>query len=161
MTFRLITDGWRRFLTVLLAAAIPACGSAMAQGAGPVAVIPTEVIYPGQTLDATMLREVAVTNPNLRSDYIHTISEVDGMVSTRTLLPGRVIPVSAVREPYAVERGKAVRLVYRDGALTISAPGMPLQNAVIGDFIRVRNIDSGITVAGTVTAPGEVEVAAR
>lgn len=156
MMFRLTTG-----LAAIAAVALSLCGSAFAQGAVPMAVIPTEVIYPGQTLDAAILREVEVTNPNLRSDYVHKIDEVDGMVTTRTLLPGRVIPVSSVREAYAVERGKTVRLVYRDGALTISAPGMPLQNAAVGDSIRVRNVDSGITVSGTVTGDGEVEVAAR
>lgn len=161
MMFRLITTARRRSLAVLLAAAFAMCGGAFAQGAGPVAVIPTEIVYPGQTIDAATLREVEVTNPNLRSDYVRTIGEAAGMVSTRTLLPGRVIPVSSLRQPYAVERGKTVRLVYRDGSLTISTPGMSLQNAAVGDFIRVRNIDSGVTVSGTVTQDGEVEVAAR
>jgi flagella basal body P-ring formation protein FlgA len=30
--------------------------------------------------------------------------------------------------------------------LTITAAGTPLENAAIGDFIRVRNIESGLIV---------------
>ena len=54
-----------------------------------------------------------------------------------------------------------MRLVYTDGGLTITAPGMPLQNAAVGDLIRVRNIESGITVTGTVAADDTVQVAGQ
>jgi flagella basal body P-ring formation protein FlgA len=143
-----------------LAAGPAEAGKAVAANE-PTAVVPLSVIYPGQTLDASLLTEVDVTNPNVRNDYVHKVADLAGMVAIRTLIPGHVIPVSSVREPYAVERGKPVRLVYKDGALTISATGMPLQNAAIGEFIRVRNIESGVTVSGTVAANGTVEVAAR
>jgi len=42
--------------------------------------------------------------------------------------------------------------------MIISASGTPLQDAAIGDLIKVRNIDSGITVSGTVMADGTVRV---
>ncbi len=163
MTFGLIIEGLRRALprTLLVAGLSLVPVLAARAGDAPVAVVPTVVIYPGQFIDTSKLSEVDVTNPNVRSDYVHDISQLEGMVATRTLLPGRVIPSSSFRLPYAVERGKQVRLVYSDGDLTITAPGMPLQNAAVGDLIRVRNIESGITVSGTVAADDTVQVAGR
>lgn len=163
MMFGLTIKRLRRLAPLaLLAAGLSLTPAGAAQSAGvPSAVVPTVVIYPGQLLDPSQLKEVDVTNPNVRSDYVHRISELDGMVATRTLLPGRVIPSSSVRLPYAVERGKQVRLVYTDGSLTITAPGMPLQNAAVGDLIRVRNMESGITVTGTVAGDDTVQVAGR
>jgi flagella basal body P-ring formation protein FlgA len=45
--------------------------------------------------------------------------------------------------------------------LTITAAGTPLENAAIGDFIRVRNIESGLIVSGTVMDNGSIRVAAK
>ncbi|TPW26890.1 flagellar basal body P-ring formation chaperone FlgA [Pararhizobium mangrovi] len=134
---------------------------ASAFAGAPTAVVPQSVIYPGQEIATHALKEVTVTNPNIRDDYVHTAAELQGKVATRTLLPGRVIPAASVREPYAVKRGSKVRIVFATDGLTISAPGMPLANATVGDFIRVRNVDTGVTVSGTVTADDTVEVAAR
>lgn len=129
-----------------------------AAAAEPVAVVPLEVIYPGQEINLALLEEVPVTNPNVRSDYISSMTELENSVARRTLLPGRVIPISAVREAYAVERGTSVKLVFAKDGLVITAAGTPLENAAIGDFIKVRNVESGVTVVGTVMADGSVQV---
>jgi flagella basal body P-ring formation protein FlgA len=128
----------------------PACGTA---------VVPERTIYPGEELLADMVREVDVTNPNLRAGYAEITSEVLGKVTTRTLLPGRTIPVAALRDSWAVERGKTVQLIFSGNGLTITAAGTPLENAAIGDFIRVRNIESGLIVSGTVMDNGSIRVA--
>ncbi|MGN6550217.1 MAG: flagellar basal body P-ring formation chaperone FlgA [Pararhizobium sp.] len=159
MTFVLGQRARAAMLPLVGALGLLAAGAAQAQE--PVAVVPTVIIYPGQPLNPSDLQEVEVTNPNIRSDYVHAIADLRGMVATRTLLPGRVVPKGAVRKPYAVEQGQKVRLVYSDGGLTITAPGMPLENAAVGDLIKVRNIDSGVTISGTVMKDGTVEVAAQ
>ncbi len=72
------------------------------------AVVPTTIIYPGETIDGGQLQEVEVTNPNLAGDYAKSIDEVDGMISKRTLLPGRDdFGLGALREPYTVTRGSS------------------------------------------------------
>ncbi len=102
-----------------------------------------------------------VTNPNVVEGFAGKISDVVGKVSKRTLLPGRVIMTSALREAYAVERGTTVQMVVSVGTLKISAKGSPLQDAAVGDLIQLRNIDSGVIVAGTVMSDGTVEVVTK
>ena len=143
------------------AVALVLTGAAAVHAGGPVAIVPNEVIYPGQEIDVALLREVAVTNPNIRPDYVSSIADLHGAVARRTLLPGRVIPIAAIRESYAVERGTPVRLVFSNGGLVITASGSPLESAAIGDFIKVRNTESGLTVSGTVMADGSVQVIAQ
>ena len=149
----------------LLRAAIAAVGLAcatIAVHAGPrTAVVPERTIYPGEELIADLVREVVVTNPNLRAGYAAVTDEVLGKITTRTLLPGRTIPVGALRDAWAVQRGSTVSLVFSGGGLTITAVGTPLENAAIGDFIRVRNIETGVTISGTVMDNGTVRVAAK
>ncbi|THK38038.1 flagellar basal body P-ring formation protein FlgA [Ensifer sp. MPMI2T] len=127
----------------------------------PTAVIPKQTIYPGETLDESLVEVVDVTNPNLTDGYVRSIEEIEGKVTKRTLLPGRVILASALRDQYAVERGSTVRLVFNNGGLTITAAGSPLQDAAVGELIRARNIDSGVIVSGTVMADGTIHVVAK
>jgi len=160
MTFRpnLPLQGLVRAAIVLLGLL---CAMPMAQAGRGTAVVPERTIYPGEELAAELLREVEVTNPNLRGGYAEVTSEVVGKVTTRTLLPGRTIPVAALRDSWAVVRGKPVQLIFSGTGLTITATGTPLQNAAIGDFIRVRNIESGVIISGTVMQNGSVQVAAK
>ena len=125
------------------------------------AVVPTETIYPGDIISSGQLEEVDVTNPNLTGDYAKRIREVTGLVSKRTLLPGRTISVSALRQPYAVTRGSNVRLVMSMGTMTITAAGTPLDDGAVGDSVRARNMDSGIIVNGTVLENGTIRVVAK
>lgn len=125
------------------------------------AVVPTATIYPGETISAGQLQEVEVTNPNLSGDYAKSIDEVRGMISKRTLLPGRTINVSALREAYTVTRGSQIRLVFNLGPMTISAAGSPLEDGSTGQVIRARNMDSGVIISGTVLADGTIHVAAK
>ena len=142
-----------RLAFVLGAFGLPASGLA-----SEVALVPERTIYPGETITGAMVRSVGVTNPNLAGGYASDVTEVDGMITTRTLLPGRTIPVAALREAWAVERGSPVTLVFADQGLVITAPGTPLQNAAVGEMIRVRNVDSGVVVSGTVMQDGTVRV---
>ena len=125
------------------------------------AVVPKRIIYPGEEIDASQLEEVEVTNPNIVKGFAETVADVSGMVSKRTLLPGRVILVSALREPFAVSRGTTVQLVFDGGAIVLRAAGTPLQDAAVGELIKVRNKDSGVIVSGTVMADGTVHVVAK
>ncbi len=43
----------------------------------------------------------------------------------------------------------------------ITAAGSPLQDAAVGELIRVRNIDTGVIVSGTVMADGTIHVVAK
>ena len=160
MMFRRIKRIGRARLLPLGLALSCALGMPAMAGMG-TAVVPTQIIYPGEQISMTAVEEVDVTNPNLAGGYARTVGEVEGMVSTRTLLPGRTITLSSLRAPYAVRRGTAVRLSFNVGAMTISAAGTPLEDASVGDVIRVRNADSGITVSGTVMADGSVQVMAQ
>lgn len=125
------------------------------------AVVPTTIIYPGDPISSAQLQEVEVTNPNLAGDYAKSISQVEGMVSKRTLLPGRTISLSGLREPYTVTRGSTVRLVLTIGQMTISAAGTPLEDGATGQVVKARNMDSGVIVSGTVLADGTIHVRAK
>ena len=114
------------------------------------AVVPTQIIYPGEEIDAKRLQTVEVTNKNLAHGYAQDIAQVQGLITTRTLLPGRTIMVGALRQPYSVKRGDKILLVYDNGGLRITAAGTPLADGTTGALIQVRNTDTGVILSGTV-----------
>jgi flagella basal body P-ring formation protein FlgA len=84
--------------------------------------------------------------------------DVVGMMAVRTLLPGLSIPLAALSPPRLVRAGATVKMIYIDGGLTITATADALQDGVVGQTVKLRNEDSGITVSGRVRADGTVLV---
>lgn len=146
------------FLALLF---IAGAGSQVAIAQPLYAVVPTVTIFPGDLISAAQVTEVEVTNPNLAAGYTSDISQVVGKVAKRTLVAGRTIPGASLREPFTIERGKSIRIMFNVGGLTISASGSSLQDAMAGDSVRVRNVESGVIVTGTVRPDGNVEVAQK
>ncbi|MBB3608295.1 flagella basal body P-ring formation protein FlgA [Rhizobium sp. BK602] len=148
-------------LSVMFVSVAPAGATSTDEGSLGTAVVPTETIYPGDVISSGQLEEVEVTNPNLSGDYAKRLRDVTGLVSKRTLLPGRTISISALRQPYAVTRGQNARLVMSMGSMTITAAGTPLDDGAVGDSVRARNLDSGIIVSGTVLENGTIRVVSK
>lgn len=136
-------------------------GGPLAAGPLGYAVVPTQIIYPGEIIDTSKLDLVEVTNPDLAAGYAKDVSEVNGMISSRTLLPGRTITVAHLRYPFTVKRGSEVTLTYDSGGLKIIARGSPLQDGSTGDVVKVRNVDSGLIISGTVLEDGSIRVVAK
>jgi flagella basal body P-ring formation protein FlgA len=149
-----------------------ACGAAPALGqqagvptatqqADEVVLIPNRVIYPGETITLGALKEVTLIPGKKKPDAVLTrAEELDGRIAKRTLLPGHYITVNAIREPWVVEQGAPVEVIFAAGALTISAAAVTLEPGSTGDLVKVRNIDSGKIFSGTVMADGTIRVGA-
>ena len=119
---------------------------------------PRVVIYPGDVIHNDMLSDLPADNARGVGPFAETRSAVLGKMARRTLLPGAAIPLAAIDVPRLIVNGATVNLVYIDGDLSISAVGMALQDGAAGDFVRVRNDDSGVTVTGVVQPDGAVRV---
>jgi flagella basal body P-ring formation protein FlgA len=123
--------------------------------------VPNVTIYPGDTIGDAQLSERAFPAAAFTAAaVIDGRSQLVGKVARRTLLPGHAIPVNAVKELALVARNVPIRLVFAAGGLTITAFAAPLQDGSEGDVIRVRNVDSGAILYGTVQADGSVSVGA-
>ncbi|ACT56850.1 flagellar basal body P-ring formation chaperone FlgA [Candidatus Liberibacter asiaticus] len=125
------------------------------------AVVPSVVINAGEVLNESRLKEMQVTNSNIRGNYAHSIKDVVGLVTRRVLLPDHVIPLSVLHRPYVISRGAKVRIILTQGNMTISTAGIALSDASIGDVIAVKNIDTGVMVSGSVVDTGTVRVVVK
>ena len=147
----------RLFLNVAMVVFAAACA---ARSLAQEALIPTPkaVIYPGDII----LDEMLVDVPNVARDgsgpFVDSRSLIVGKAARLTLLPGHAIPFSGVSNRKLVSNGAEVKLVFSEGDLVIMTTGSALQDGSIGDIVRVRNDDSGVTVSGAVQPDGSVRV---
>jgi flagella basal body P-ring formation protein FlgA len=151
----------RRKITILrLAGGLAALAALAAPArAQDVAVVTRHVVYPGQEVQAGDLKVVPVMNHNRDLRTVATnIEQVDGKLTRQTLLPGHYIPLNAIRDAYTVEQGAAVRVLFTEGGLVITATAVTLEPGSAGDVIKVRNMDSGRVFSGTVMADGTIRV---
>lgn len=126
-----------------------------------VVLVPNRVIYPGETIMLSALKEITLKPGKVRPDAVATLpDELDGRVAKRTLLPGRYVPVAALREAWLVDRGSSVQVVFAAAGLMISAAAVTLEPGAAGDIVKVRNLDSGKIFTGVVMADGSIRVGA-
>lgn len=141
-----------------LLAALLATGAAAAQAQEnfPVARV---TIYPGDAITEQMLDERSgAVAPETQGFYMRTREGLIGKVARRTLLPGQPIPLIAVDNPRLVAVGAQVKIVYAEGGLHIVTYGIAQQAGGVGDVIRIRNQDSGLSISGRVQSDGSVRV---
>ena len=125
----------------------------------PSAPTPKSVIYPGDVIRDDMLAdrpEGGVRDGG--GPFVDDRALIVGKVARLTLLPGHAIPFAAVSNRKVVANGAEVKLIYAEGDLLIVTTGAALQDGSIGDVVRVRNSDSGVTVSGAVQPDGSVKV---
>ncbi len=82
-----------------------------------------------------------------------------GMLAIRALAPGAVIRqnmVSPFRGEVKVKRNQAVSMIIDGLGFSLSGLGLALQDGRAGEFIRVRNVDSGRIVTARVAFDGAV-----
>jgi len=144
---------------LLLPGLVLAAASAPAHAEDRTAPTPKQVIYPGDIIRDGMLVDTSLDDlPPSDGSAIQTRAELVGKVAKRTLLPGRPIVALAVANPKAVANGAEVKVVYRDGGLTIVTNALALEGGGVGDMIKVRNSDSGTTISGIIQPDGSVSV---
>ena len=105
-----------------------------------------------------MLADVPDAARDGSGPFVNSRSLIVGKVARLTLLPGHAIPFSGVSNRKLVSNGAEVKLVFSEGGLFIMTTGSALQDGSIGDIVRVRNDDSGVTVSGAVQPDGSVRV---
>ncbi|MCV0428750.1 MAG: flagellar basal body P-ring formation chaperone FlgA [Roseibium sp.] len=145
----------RSFLAVLLVT----ISVSNAGAAGMELPVPRQTIHPGDEISHQDLVERRFPRRTAQQFAVSTHrGQLVGMVARRTLLPGQPIPANAIEKQVLVRRGEPARLVFREQGLMIIMQVEALQNGGAGNFVRVRNIDSGLVVSGRVQEDGTIRV---
>ncbi len=102
------------------------------------------------------LRRMDVTN--LRERAVTSFDELTNRRARRNLMKGSIITSGDVEAIPDIDIGREVRIVYIDGALKVSVPGIAMQAGAAGDYIRIRNKTSGKVIMARVVDDAAVSV---
>lgn len=91
---------------------------------------------------------------------VTNINDLVGLETRVVLYEGRPVGRGDVGPAAVIERNQIVTLIYRRAGLSIAAEARSLGRAGVGETVRVINLSSRTTVAGTVAEDGAVLVGA-
>lgn len=141
----------RRLRLALLVAAGMGLPAAHAADAVRIVFVPRSVIYPGDVIaEAALMQRKFVRPAESPAVFGENRDDLVGKVARRTLMPGELVPNSAVREQNLVMQGRSYRLIYNSEFVSIVGVGVPLQSASAGEMVSVRNPDTGLIVKARV-----------
>ena len=80
-----------------------------------------------------------------------------GRLAKATLVPGRVITPLLVAIPPAVKRGQEAKIVYRNGAVSVTTGAVCRQDGIPGQIITAKSLASQRLVRVRVTGDGTLE----
>jgi flagella basal body P-ring formation protein FlgA len=121
-------------------------------------VVPKRSVAHGETLAAD---DLAVDRRDLAQvprGALRSVGEASGQVARVPLAAFAPIRRDQLANPAAVKRGDAVLLVATHGALRLSVPGEVLQDAAVGEQVRVVNRTTRKDLIGRVVDPSTVVV---
>lgn len=124
-------------------------------------------VQPSLTLWALVpvaARDIAVGEPISVVDAEVDLAKVVGLpvrqgVALTVIAAGRPVLESMVGTPFDASNGSSVELVYRRGNLMIAADGRLLEDAKLGDSVRVVNSSSRAVAQGVLVTSDRVEIA--
>ncbi|RLQ88824.1 flagellar basal body P-ring formation chaperone FlgA [Notoacmeibacter ruber] len=147
-----------RLLLLGAVASVPFAGVSVgdvpAAQAEPV-VVARRVIHPGEPVEATDLQTIN-TKSRVLSDapFVSDVSQIQGMVAQRTILPERLILLASLRRQSAISAGMLVPVTYKNGALSIRMDAVALTDAAEGEAVTLRNRDTGRQIEAVAQADG-------
>ncbi|MEO1291231.1 MAG: flagellar basal body P-ring formation chaperone FlgA [Pseudomonadota bacterium] len=118
-------------------------------------VVATRNIRPGEII---MTRDLALEPGLAQADMLNSVEAAVGLESRVSLYRGRPVRRSELTNPTLVRRNDIVQIVFRRGALALRSEGRALDAGGIGDRIRVMNLDSRVTVYGSVSGNNMIEM---
>lgn len=121
-------------------------------------VVSRRPLVRGETLDAADLALAEVDVSDLHRPYFTRIEDLVGMRSKRTVDSGEVLHAGLLDREKLVRRGSQVEILASGGGLQVRMRGKAMADGGRGDRVKVKNLNSGRVISGTVAGPGVIEV---
>ncbi len=119
--------------------------------------VPTHRIKSGTLLKAEDF-ELKTVNANLSHTFLVNLEDLVGKETRRFIRAGQPVHERAVRIPPDVRKNTFVQIIYQIPGISLSAKGRALEDARIGEAVKIQNIDSHKVVIGMVLANGTVKI---
>lgn len=121
-------------------------------------VVAAKPLAANRNLTKNDVRLQSMDIADLRQGYLDSPQKVVGQQLKYPLAVGRVIPARSLKLEKVVRRGEQIILVAQAGSMEVRMNGTALDDASVGDKVKVKNSSSERVVEGIVHAPGIVKV---
>lgn len=134
--------------------------SADAPKTGPVVAVLTRSLRRDTVITASDFEMRAISATASIAGFSNP-ADVIGQRLSKNLAEGRPIQARHLQKNYMIGQDMPVAIQFTGGGLSISTPGLSLENGELGDYIEVRNLSSGLVLKGRVAGPQKITVQAK
>lgn len=120
--------------------------------------VPVRRMSAGEIIAEADLQVIDLPHSQVAAFALLDDEAIIGMEVARVLAQGRPVMEQSVRPPLIIDRGDKVEIRYRNGPMSLSAPGKALSNASKDQELRVVNLISNQTVIALASEEGIVEI---
>ena len=113
---------------------------------------------PGSVVTAADLVWTSLRVGQARGEIVRAPQQAMGLAARHTLQSGQAIPLADLGRPVVIEKGTAVTLQLDSPGLQLSAQGVAMEPAGMGEVLPVLNPLSRMVVRAEVTGPGRARV---
>jgi flagella basal body P-ring formation protein FlgA len=121
-------------------------------------VVSRRPLVRGQSLQADDVALSEVDVSRLHKAYFTRVEDVVGLRSKRAVSAGSTLHAGLLQREKLVKRGAQVEIVAVGDGLQVRMQGKALADGGRGDRIKVKNLNSGRVITGTVAAAGMIRV---
>jgi flagella basal body P-ring formation protein FlgA len=120
--------------------------------------VPKRLISAGDIIAADDLEWQPVHLTRLSGNSLTDAEQLVGRMAKRPLKAGQILRQSDVAVSPVIRKNDLIRLVVKTGQMTLSVQGKALQDAALGQTVRVVNVNSNRQLTGTVIDAGTVAI---
>ena len=113
---------------------------------------------PGAVMTGADLTWATLRAGQARGEVVRAPAQAVGLAARHTLQPGQAIQLADLGRPIVIEKGQAVTMQLDSPGLQLSAQGVAMEPAGVGDVLPVLNPLSRMVVRAEVTGPGRARV---
>ncbi len=120
--------------------------------------VPRRRLMPGEVVAAGDLEWARLRAGQFRGDLVRTPAQAVGLALRHSVQPGQPIPVNDLGRPVVIAKGTTVLMSIDSPGIQLTAQGIAMEPAGLGERVQVLNPLSRVVVEAEVTGPGRARV---
>ena len=156
---RCMLPSWQLFINLAPGQATPTAGQRPAAAITQKVLVSKEILKRGTLLFPNMFTVVEQPPAGMEAQLIQDPAQIVNMELVRDLLPGTPLRTYDVKNAVMVKRGQEVLVTAGVGqGFLITVKAEALQDAAMGETIRLKNTESGRFMSAEVTGPATAKM---
>ena len=123
-------------------------------------VVLTKSLQAGEIIGANDIRLVS-SDANPGVGYFRDINDVIGRKAKRAININQIIRTRHLELDYAIQKDQSVIIESKIGSVTVVSAGIAVDDAQLGELVRVKNSASGLVVEGVAISEKKIRIRAK